>query len=215
MTRKTPLTVKLAEHGVNVAASNRRAREAELALSRITGETKRLSDAITDAYADGDERRAAAASKERAALDANLREHEERLEGARRAGTKAEAERAAFATLNVDGLIAEREPDARAVAALCEDVVEQLAQAQARWNAVEAEVAGLLRLAGRDAGTLPTFPAALATLVRDARRAGDLRVPPPLPGGQSMVPVRSEPVIPASLPQLDPQQKPPKARKAA
>ena len=183
--RKTPLTAKLAEHGEAVGASNRRAREAELALTRVTGEIKRLTDAITNAYADGDERRAAAASTERAGLDASLREHEERLEGARRAVAKAETDRGLYAVEHVDGLIGEREPDARAVAAACEEAVEQLAQTQAAWNAVEAEVAALLRLAGRDAGTLPTFPATLATLVRDARRAGDLRVPPPLPGGHA------------------------------
>jgi hypothetical protein len=87
----------------------------------------------------------------------------------------------------VDALIAEREPDARAAAAAVEQAVEQLGRAYAQWSGVESDVAALLRLAGRNAGTLPRFPELLANLVRDARRAGGVDVPLPLPGQRAFV----------------------------
>ena len=41
-----------------------------------------------------------------------LREAEDRLEGAKRAAVRADVDRSTFAAENVDGLIAERRPDA-------------------------------------------------------------------------------------------------------
>jgi hypothetical protein len=148
----------------------------------VVAEIAQLTDAVADAYAD-DEAQAAKASKQRAALElGSLRNAEERLEGAKRAVTKAEAERGLFAAENVDGLIDEREPDARGVAAAVEQAVEQLGRAYVQWTGVESDVAALLRVAGRNSGTLPRFPELLANLVRDARRAGGVEVPLPLPG---------------------------------
>jgi len=181
--RKRPLSARLAELGEAVPAAQRRARECELAHRRVAAEIKQLTDAVTDAYADDDEDRAAKASKQRAALEqGSLREAEERLEGAKRAVANAEAERGLFAAENVDGLIAERQPDARAAAQAVEEAVEQLGRAHAAWTGVESDVAALLRVAGRNLGTLPRFPELLANLVRDARRAGGVGVPVPLPG---------------------------------
>jgi hypothetical protein len=54
---------------------------------------------------------------------------------------------------------------------------------------VESEAAALLRLAGRDTRDLPRFPELLANLVRDARRAGGVGVPTPLPGQSTYVTV--------------------------
>jgi hypothetical protein len=177
-----PLTARLIELGVAVRAAKQRERECEQAQRRFAADVARLTDVIVDAHADGDDARAAKASRERATLEAGgAREAGERLEGARRAAQRAEADRATFLVENVDALIAEREPDARAAAQAVEEAVERLGQAQAAWNAVEADVAALLRLAGKNTGELPQFPEALATLVRDARRAGGVDVPAPLP----------------------------------
>jgi hypothetical protein len=79
------------------------------------------------------------------------------------------------------GLIAELAPPARAAARGVEEAVEQLGKAHAAWHAAEAECIGLLRLAGRDSRDMPAFPERLADLVRDARRAGRVGVPAPLP----------------------------------
>ena len=175
-----------------VPAAQRRARECELEHRRVSGEIARLTDAVTDSYADGDEARAAKASKQRALLEqGSLREAAERLEGAKRAVAKAEAERGLYAAENVDGLVAERAPDARAAAEAVEAAVERLGRAHAAWQGVASDVAGLLRLAGRDT-RLPGFPEQLATLVKDARRSDGVTVPPPLPGGHAHVRVVPE-----------------------
>jgi hypothetical protein len=193
-----PLSERLAALSEAVPRVARRARECELAHRRVVAEIAQLTDAIADSYADNDEPRAAKASKQRAALEqAGLREAEERHEGAKRAVAKAEAERGLFVMANIDGLIAERRDDATAAALAVEDAVEQLGQAQAAWNAVESDVAALLRLAGRDVSSLPRFPEPLALLVRDARRADGVRVPTPIPGGAIVLAPR-EPVTPAA-----------------
>jgi hypothetical protein len=187
--RKRPLSARLAELGEAVPAAQRRARECEIAHRRVVAEIAQLTDAVANAYADGAEDRAAKASKQRAALEqGSLREAEERLEGAKRAVAKAEAERGLFAAENVDGLIAERRADATAAAAAVEGAVEQLGQAHAQWTGLENEVAALLRLAGRDTRGMPRFPERLADLVRDARKAGGVEVPPPVPGGHAVAP---------------------------
>jgi len=193
-----PLSDRLAVLSDAVPAASRRARECEVAHRGVVAEIARLTDAVTDAYAEGDEARAAKASKERAKLEqGSLREAEERLEGAHLAAAKAEAARGLFAAEHVDGLLAERLPDAVGAAAGAEQALEDLSRAHARWNGVEAEAAALLRLAGRDTRDLPRFPGRLATLVRDARHAGDVSVPPPTPGGLAMVPVPRE-ALPAN-----------------
>jgi hypothetical protein len=66
--------------------------------------------------------------------------------------------------------------------------VEQFGHAYGQWQAVAAEIVGLLRLAGGDT-SLPAFPERLASLVRDARRADGVQVPPPIPGGTAALPL--------------------------
>jgi hypothetical protein len=184
--RKTPLSARLAALGEALVSAKQRERERELEHRRVEAEIARLTDAVADAYAANDEAKAAKASKQRAALEqGSLREAEERLEGARRAAQRADVERATFAAENIDGLLAERQVDALAVARAVEDAVEDLGHAHARWNGVESEVSGLLRLAGRDTRDVPAFPEPLAALVRDARRSGGVEVPPPFPGGHA------------------------------
>ena len=181
-----PLTARLAQLGEALVAAKQRVRERELEHRRVAAEIAQLTDAVANAFADNDEARAAEASKQRASLEqGGLREAEERLEGARRAAQHADVERATFAAENIDGLIAERQSDAEAVARAVDDAVGQLGRAHADWQAVGGEVATLLRLAGRDT-SLPAFPPRLADLVRDSRRAQAV-VPPPVPGGLEIV----------------------------
>ena len=101
---------------------------------------------------------------------------------------------------NIEGLLRERHPSARAAVKAVAASVAALGQAQGKWNQVQADVAALLRLAGQNTGTLPRFPETLATLVRDARRAGGVAVLPPLPGGQAATPIDREKVT-DSMPQ--------------
>jgi hypothetical protein len=195
--RETPLTDHLAVLSAALPEAQRRARECELAFRRAEGDVARLRDATIDAFADGDERRAAKASKERdAAEGTTLRNCAERLEGAKRAVAKAEAALGLFARENVDGLLQERRAEGLAAAQAVEDAVEQLAQAHALWNTVYGDVAALLRSAGRDSRDVPKFPERLAELVRAARRADSVQVAPPLPGGHLLIP----PTRPAEMP---------------
>jgi chromosome segregation ATPase len=188
--RKTPLSDRLAELSAAVPAANQHARALEVEHRRVVAEIARLTDAIADAYSNNDEARAAKAIKQRAMLETgSLREAEERLEGARRAVSRAESERGMFAREHADALVAERRPDAVAAAQAVENAIEQLGEAHQRWQTVAAEVAGLLRLAGRDSRDMPTIPERLTDLVRDARRAGGVGVPPPIPGGNAALPL--------------------------
>jgi len=177
-----PLSDRLAELSDAVTAAKQRARDAELEHGQVVAKITAARDAIVEAHAVGDAATAARLSKDRARLEgATLRGAEERLEGARVALSRAEVEVSTFAASNLQGLLAERQPDAQAAVEAVEAAVEALGQAQAGWNAAEADTAALLRLAGADTGSLPKFPERLATLVRDARRAGQVGVPAPLP----------------------------------
>ena len=112
-----PLSARLVELGAEVASANRRARKCAVAHRATEGEVARLRDAVLDAFASEDEARAAKASRERdKAEGAALRDSAERLEGAQRAVQRAGVERSTFAVEHIDGLVAEREPDAVAAA---------------------------------------------------------------------------------------------------
>lgn len=176
------LTAQLAAMGEAIVAAKARVRDCDMAHQKVVADVATLTDDVLEAHADGDDARAAKASKERAKLEqTTLREAAERLEGARRGVTRAEADRGLFAREHIDAMVRELAPERSAVARAVEDAVEQLAQAHARWNAVEAEVLALLRLAGRNTGETTRFPEALATLIRDVRRAGGAGVPAPGP----------------------------------
>jgi hypothetical protein len=178
--RERPLATRLAALSEAVTQAKQRVRECQLAHGRAEADVARLRDAVIDAHADGDDARAAKASRERATLERDgLPDAVERLEGARRALQRAEVEVGTFAMEHLDGLLSELRPDAVRVAEAVETAVEQLERAHAEWNAVDQRAAGLLRLAGRKTGTLTRFPAQLEALVRDARRAAGTPVPPP------------------------------------
>jgi hypothetical protein len=160
-----------------------RVREQTIAHQRVEADLARLTDAVIDAHADGDDGRAAKAGCERdETQNVTLREAGERLEGAKRAVARAEVERATFAAENVERLIAERRPDALQAVEEVEAAVARLTEAHGRWHAVAGEITALLRLAGRDSRWMPSFPAELEQLVRDARRAGGVSVPAPVAG---------------------------------
>jgi len=179
---KQPLNARLAEHGAAVTTAKQRVRELELTHGRVAADVARLRDATVDSFADGDEQRAAKASRERATLERDgLPEAVERLEGARRALQRAEVEAGAFAVEHLDGLVRERSEQAHAAARQVEEALDGLAKAYAAWTAVEQDVAGLYRLAGQPTQDVARFPAELAELVRHARRVGDVEVPAPLP----------------------------------
>jgi hypothetical protein len=62
---------------------------------------------------------------------------------------------------------------------------------------------------------VPKLPERLAELVRAARRADSVQVAPPLPGGHLLVPPTRPAEVPASLPKLESEQKPPATKDAA
>jgi len=175
------LTSKLAALGQAIVAAKARVRDCDLAHRKVAADVARLTDAVLEAHADGDDGRAAKATARAKLEQTTLRDAAERLEGAKLAVTRAEADRGLFARENIDRLLAEWAPESRSVAQAVEDAVEQLGQAHAHWNAVEAELLGLLRLAGRSGGDTTRFPSELATLIRDAQRAGGAGVPAPGP----------------------------------
>jgi hypothetical protein len=184
---KRPLGAELAQLGQNIAAAKQRARTVDLEHRQVRAQLAESTEAITEAYADGDEAKASKLSAARARLETgSVRDADEKLAGAQRAVVRAEADRTTFAVENVDGLLAERASDADAVAKAVEDAVAELGQAHARWNATATDTSSLLRLAGRNTGTVPRFPDALEAIVRDARRAGGVDVPLPLPRAQEV-----------------------------
>ncbi len=179
---KKSLDEQLTALGQAVTASKRRVREVCDQHHASRREVERLTESRVEAFAAGDERLADKLLAERQAAEATVREFEERVAGAELAAQRAEAEQAQFATHNCDALFTERGPAADAAAGAVKDVVGQLVAAKARWEAIASETANLLRLAGRSTQHVPTFPAQLGDLAKDARRAGDVDVPRPVPG---------------------------------
>jgi hypothetical protein len=179
--RDRPLSARLAELGDAVIAAQQRVREMEAESVRVKASVDEATEGIVEAHAAGNMALAEKLSTDRERLEGSaVRDAGERVEGASRALMRAEAERGLFAVESIDGLLAEIEPDARAAASAVEEAVEQLGHAQARWNAVQADVAAVLRIAGQST-QLPQFPERLATLVREAKRAGGVGVPAPVP----------------------------------
>jgi hypothetical protein len=180
--KKRPLSDRLTALGDAVTSAKARLRDMELEHGQVTAKIAAASDAIVEAHAIGDTAEATRLSTERAKLEGGvIRDAEERLAGARVAVSRAEVELSTFAASNVEGLLAESRPAALAAVQAVEAAVAGLEQARSEWNAVQADVAGLLRLAGQSTRDLPVFPPRLDTLVQDARRAGGVDVPAPLP----------------------------------
>jgi hypothetical protein len=174
-----PLSDRMRELAEQVAVAKLRERELEVAAQRIADEVAELGERIIEAHAEGNDALGTKLSKARARAEGvGIRDASERLEGAKRAVQRAEVERSVYAAEHVDGLLAERKPDAEAAAQAVQDAVEALATAQKQWDAAQSDLATILRLAGRSSEGLPQFPPALADLVRSARRA-QVDVPSP------------------------------------
>ncbi len=78
-----------------------------------------------------------------------------------------------------------------------EGALQALVEAHAEWQAVEAQVIALMRLAGQGHERTPAFPSQLAALVRDVHRYEGASVPAPVPGGEHrsrIVPIDGEEV---------------------
>jgi hypothetical protein len=181
--RKTQsLDEQLAELGQAVIDAKTRARAVRHQQHLAEGEVRRLSEARVEAFAASDEPLADRLQAERLKPEATVRELQERVAGADLAIQRAEAERAQFATHEAEAIFAERAADADAAVAAVKDAVGQLVAAKARWESIAAETANLLRLAGRSTAHGPTFPVQLGELAKDARRAGEIDVPLPIPG---------------------------------
>lgn len=179
--RKTPLNKRLAELEQSVVAARVHERDVERQHEAAQAEVARISEARLEAFAAQDEKAAKALAAERADAEQRVAEFAERAEGAHRATARADVELGAFAASNLPALLREREPDAQAAVKAVSDALEALDRANGAWHAVESESMRLLRLAGRDTRDQPRFPERLADVVRDARRAGDIVVPLPLP----------------------------------
>jgi hypothetical protein len=183
---------------------------------RAEADVVRLRDAVIDAHAEAHEGKARKASAERDEAErTTLRDASERLEGAVRAVAKAEAEHGLFAVEHCAALLEELTPGAVAVARAVDEALQELVRSHAELTAFEADVAALLRNAGRDARDLPRFPEQLARLMRDARRAAGVDVPPPVPGGQAVVPITPPAEAPANLPTPDRAHRPSRRTEAA
>ncbi len=176
------LDEQLAALGRAVTASKARAREVRDQHHASKVEVERLTESRVEAFAAGDERLADKLLAERQAAEATVREFEERVAGAERAAQRAEAEQAQFATHNCDALFTERGPAADAAVGAVKDAVGQLVAAKQAWDGIAAATAVLLRFAGRSTADIPSFPAQIGDLAKDARRAGAVDVPRPVPG---------------------------------
>ena len=180
--RKKTLNEQLVELGQAVADAKVRAREVRSRFDDARAEVERIGEARVEAFAAGDEGLAAKLQAERGKAEATVLDLQERLAGAERGVQRAEVERAQFATHYCDAILAERLPDAQAAVGAVKDAVGRFVTAKDGWQQIGADTRSLLRLAGRSTAHVPTFPERLAELARDAKRAGDVDVPLPVPG---------------------------------
>jgi hypothetical protein len=89
--------------------------------------------------------------------------------------------------------VRERVPQAQAAVQAVAAALTALRAAHHEWTSIEAESMRLLRLAGQRTDIQPRLPAALAALVRDARRI-EVDVPLPLPTAMRVAVATAEPV---------------------
>jgi hypothetical protein len=194
---KTTLNARLAELGDAVTAADTHVRQLERDHANTEAEVARLGNARVEAFAERNDALADTLAGERTKTEASVAELAERLKGAHRAVQRAKAEQCEFAAHHLAELIRERMPDAEAAAEAVTNALDALAAAYQTWTAIEADSMALLRLAGQRTTSQPRFPETLRELIRDARRAGGVNVPLPLPAEHRSV-VRREPVSKAA-----------------
>ncbi len=176
------LSDELKGHGEHVVAAQRRVREVDLEVREAAAKVAECRDRVIEAHAEGNDAKAEKLGKAVGAAEAAERRLRlEKRVGVERAAQRAETDRVRFVTEHFDGLIAERRPDAQAVAQGFEDTVAELQARHAAWRAMYGEISTLSQLAGRDTRSLPDFPPDIEAIVRSVSRLGGINVPQPLP----------------------------------
>ena len=177
---KTPLLDELAGHEEQLATARARARALAEAIAKHAEAIEQLRADRIEAFAQDDERRAAALQKKAGDAEAKAGELAERRAGADLAATRAARGRDAFIAEHHGELVAERSPMAHAAVKAIEDATASLAAGVKAWRAEAASQLDLLRpVAGRDGREIPDLH--IYQLVRDLGRAVQAGVPAPLP----------------------------------
>lgn len=160
----------------------------DLEVRAAGAQVEEARNAVIEAHAEGDDAKAAKLRKRlQAAEEDAKRLRDEKLVGVQRAQQRAEADRVTFVANNYAALLDERRPKAEEVARGVEEAIAAVAQAHAAWQAVEAEVMSLMRLAGKARDRTPELSAKLTSVVHDISRLEAGTVPAPIPGGTQYV----------------------------
>lgn len=193
----TRLGDKLAGLRDVVLAAHTRRREIEVQADTARREPAALREALTEAYARGEEEAAAQLVENIEAAEVRAAEPwAERIAGAARAARRAEADRDEFIRANYDGLVAEREAGALAIVDTLREHVQQVRDDMRAWTAEAQEQRDLLAaIPGRDGRELPEV-SGLEQLVRDVARQVEALLPP-LPRGQASAVVLSPDTVAA------------------
>lgn len=179
MTTKTTPLAALAEHDEQIATAKTRVNALNRAIAEQQAHRAQLKADRVRAYADDDERAAAALKKKIDAADTNTDELRERQQGATIAATRAKATRDTWIAENVAALLDELRPDAEAARDELAAKVAELADARDRWHQVANHVLAIVRHSNIDAHTVPGIDT-LDQAIRDVKNAAST-VPTPLP----------------------------------
>jgi hypothetical protein len=178
---KTPLLDRLAELREEAAAASGREKQVRAERQAVIAEAASLREQVTEAYASGDDDRAARLHAKRVKADeAAAGPWAERIAGAERAMRRAEAERDAFVSGHYAQLVKERAPMAHRAVRRIEGALRELVEARHEWHVEEREQIALTRAVGNlDGRAIPGLGGAdeLAKLAQ--RVVGS--VPAPLP----------------------------------
>jgi chromosome segregation ATPase len=176
---------QLAALDAEIAAAHARVAEIRAEAEHVCTEAARLSEALTEAYAEGATRQANKIAGEKAKAESAAAEPwRERIAGAERAAARKQAERDTWVGHNLHDLLIEMAPDADAAADGITAAVAALEQARMSWHAIESQVGALLAVAPGRNQRVPQIDH-VDTAIRDVRRAID-GLPRPLPVSASM-----------------------------
>ena len=168
------------------AQAKTKAREVERQHVRAAEQLAELREQRVEAYARGDdaaaERLEVEVTEAEAALAGTMAA---RVEGARRAGRRAEQEADRYISANYNALAAERAPTDQAAVQSVHAALEGLVAAVATWHEAQSAHDQLLRPTGRTDTRTPSLGAA-ADLARDATRVLAAGIPSPAPHGPSV-----------------------------
>ena len=154
---------------------------------RVKAQADELCELMVEAFASGEDEKAAKLQARRAkAEQAAAGPWAERIAGAERAATRAQAERDGFIAMNYAGLVRERAPGAHGAARRLEDALRELIEARQAWQSEAREQVELTRAVGNLDGRSIAELGPLDELVRRARPLIG-SVPAPLPREQVYV----------------------------